>query len=496
MAITSEVEYRDLYIDGAWRSPASADRICPVEASTGVVLGSVPAASPADADLAVAAARRAFDDPAGWSSWTSEHRRAALYRFADALDASNGERSTLVTRQNGMPIGTSNMFEGPLAGVLVRYYADIAAAQTEERRAGAFGDCLVSMVPVGVIAAVVPWNFPQVTAFVKIAPALAAGCTLVLKPSPETVLDAFVMADAASKAGLPDGVLNIVPGGRELGAYLVSHPSVDKVSFTGSTLAGRSIGQACGALLRPVTLELGGKSAAIILDDADLESNLDAFLGTTMQNNGQTCWLNTRILSPRSRYTEIVDAVTDLIKSVRVGDPLDPDTVVGPLVSSRQRERVEGYIAKGRAEGARVTTGGGRPAGLDTGWFVEPTVFADVDNGHTIAREEIFGPVLAVIPYGNDDEAVAIANDSEYGLHGSVWTADLDRGEAIARRIQTGSVGLNGYNSDLVAPFGGVKNSGYGRNLGPEGLADYQVTKAILRPSERASSTDTKVVGQ
>jgi acyl-CoA reductase-like NAD-dependent aldehyde dehydrogenase len=267
-----------------------------------------------------------------------------------------------------------------------------------------------------------------------------------------------------------------------VGAYLVEHPGVDKVSFTGSTAAGRWIAEACGRLLRPVTLELGGKSAAIVLDDADLAASIEPFFGCTLLNNGQICWLNTRVLAPRSRYTEIVDTITDLARSLTVGDPLDPQTKVGPLVSKRQRERVEGYIAKGKSEGARMTTGGKRPAGLDRGWFLEPTIFADLDNNATVAREEIFGPVLSVIPYSNVQDAIALANDSVYGLGGSVWSSDPERAANVARRVHSGTVGVNHYVNDPVAPFGGIKQSGMGRELGPEGLHAFQVYKTIYLP--------------
>jgi aldehyde dehydrogenase (NAD+) len=310
---------------------------------------------------------------------------------------------------------------------------------------------------------------------------MAAGCTLVIKPSPETVLDAFVFAEAVAEAGIPAGVVNIVPGGREVGAYLVAHPGVDKISFTGSTAAGRSIGEVCGRLLRPVTLELGGKSAAIVLDDADLDLQTVAekLFTATLLNNGQTCFLGTRVLAPRSRYSEIVDLFTDFVGALKVGDALDDTTQIGPMATAAQRERVERYIAKGRGDGARVTIGGGRPADRDTGWFVEPTIFADVDNNHTIAQEEIFGPVLSVIPYADDDEAVRIANDSDYGLGGTVWTNDPDRGLALAKRVQTGTIGVNTYLPEPTAPFGGVKASGIGRELGPEALGNYQQLKSV-----------------
>jgi len=340
-----------------------------------------------------------------------------------------------------------------------------------------------------VVGAIVPWNYPQTLALFKLAPLLAAGCTVVMKPSPETVLDSLLLAEAIIEADLPPGVVNIVPGGREVGAYLVEHPRVDKVAFTGSTAAGRLIARRCGELLRPVTLELGGKSAAIVLDDADLSNATEALFAATLANNGQTCNIGTRILAPRSRYDEVLEVFSGLAGALQVGDSLDPATQIGPLASARQRERVEGYIAKGRAEGGRVVAGGGRPDSQDRGWFVEPTIFADVDNSDTIAREEIFGPVLAVIPYDGVDQAVAMANDSEFGLGGSVWTNDYERGEAVAKRVQTGSIGINHYMLDPAGPFGGVKASGLGRELGPEGLTAFLQLQSIYEAAPAPTDT-------
>lgn len=335
--------------------------------------------------------------------------------------------------------------------------------------------------PLGVVAGIVPWNAPQLLSATKYAPGLAAGCTFVLKPSPETVLDSVLFAEAVEEAGLPPGVVNVVPAGREAGAYIVSHPGVDKVAFTGSTAAGRQIAATCGTLLRPVTLELGGKSAAVILDDVDLGTMMsEPFVQATLLANGQACFASTRILAPRSRYDEVVDAVASLVGGLTVGDPLDPATQVGPMASARQRDRVEGYIEKGRTEGARLVVGGSRPT-LERGYYVTPTVFADVDNAQVIAREEIFGPVLAVIPYTDEDDAVRIANDSEYGLGGTVWTNDDERALSVARRMHTGTVGLNHYTVDPAAPFGGVKASGLGREFGPEALLNYQQVKSIYR---------------
>ncbi|MFE4778318.1 aldehyde dehydrogenase, partial [Streptomyces sp. NPDC056716] len=353
---------------------------------------------------------------------------------------------------------------------------------TEETRAALFGGrTLVRRTPIGVVAGIAPWNFPATLASFKYAPALAAGCTIVLKPSPETVLDSYLLAEAVIEADLPPGTVNIVPGGRETGAHLVAHPDVNKVAFTGSTAAGRSIAETCGRLLRPVTLELGGKSAAIILDDAqlDLAALAEKLFVATLVNNGQTCFLGTRVLAPRSRYAEVVDLFTTFAASLKIGDALDETTQIGPMATAHHRERVESYIAKGRDEGARLTTGGGRPRGLDRGWFVEPTVFADVDNASAIAQEEIFGPVLSVIPYADVDDAVRIANDSAYGLGGSVWTGDAERGLAVAKRVETGTIGINGYLPDIASPFGGVKASGTGRELGPEALSAYQNIQSV-----------------
>jgi aldehyde dehydrogenase (NAD+) len=482
----TRTRYDRLYIGGAWTDPAGHKSIQVRSASTEEDIGSVPLGTEADIDAAVDAARAAFDDPAGWARWSPERRAEVLERFAAELEARGEETARRVSAQNGMPIAVARRIEANAPARLLRYYSKLVRETgSEECRPGTFGGAtLVVREPVGVVGAIVPWNVPQGISFMKIAPALAAGCTMVLKPAPETVLDAFLVAEAAIAAGLPAGVLNIVPGGRELGAHLVARSGIDKVSFTGSTAAGRVIAETCGRLLRPVTLELGGKSAAVVLDDADLAANIEKFFAATLLNNGQICYLGTRILAPRSRYRSVVDTVTGLASSLVVGDALDPATQLGPLVSAAQRDRVESYIAKGLAEGDLLTAGGGRPAGRDRGWFVEPTVFADVDPSHTIAQEEIFGPVLAVIPYADEAEAVAIANGTDYGLGGSVWSADPERATAFARKVHSGSVGVNHYVNDVGAPFGGIKQSGIGREFGPEGIAAYQQPKSIyLDPS-------------
>ena len=481
MSTQTTIDSNELFIGGEWTEPRGTERISVIAASTEEVVGSVPEGANADIDAAVKAARSAFEDPSGWSSWSAEDRAQALERLAGALQSRGEETARRVSLQNGMPISIALESEAVYPAVLAHFYAGmIRKTSLEEDRQGLLGGTVhVVSKPVGVVGAIVPWNFPQCLAMFKLAPLLAAGCTVVIKPSPETVLDSLLLADAIIEAGLPPGVVNIVPGGRDLGAYLVEHPGVDKVAFTGSSAAGRTIARRCGELLRPVTLELGGKSAAIVLDDADLSQATEALFAATLLNNGQTCYLGTRVLAPRSRYDEVLEVFSGLAGALVVGDSLEPSTQIGPMTSARQRDRVEGYIEKGRTEGARVVAGGGRPQDQDRGWFVQPTIFADVENSHTIAREEIFGPVLSVIPYEGVDEAVEIANDSDFGLGGSVWTGDHERGEAVARRVQTGSIGINHYAIDPVAPFGGVKASGLGRELGPEGLAAYLQVQSI-----------------
>ncbi|MCK8673012.1 aldehyde dehydrogenase [Rhodococcus sp. HM1] len=475
----NDLDRNELFIGGRWVAPKSGATTDVIEAATEKVLGTSALASEADIDEAVASARAALTGP--WAALTNAERADLLDRFAAALKARGRDTARLVTRENGMPIALSNGVNGFGPAAMFSYYAGlIRDAADEDVRPSAFGGrTVVRREPVGVVAAITPWNYPQPLAAMKLAPALAAGCTVVLKPAPETALDAFAFADAAVEAGLPEGVLSVVPAGREAGAYLVSHPGVDKVAFTGSTAAGRAIGEVCGRLLRPVTLELGGKSAAIVTEQADLDVFAKNLLEVSLVNNGQTCHASTRILAPRSRYAEVVEAVTETVRALTVGDPLDKATNIGPLVSAAQRERVLGYIEAGRADGYRITTGGGRPASQSVGWFVEPTVFTDVDNSARIAQEEIFGPVLTITPYGDEDEAVSIANDSEYGLGGTVWTTDEQHGLDLAARIHSGTVGVNYYALDLAAPFGGVKSSGLGRELGPEGLAPYFNAKSV-----------------
>jgi betaine-aldehyde dehydrogenase len=343
----------------------------------------------------------------------------------------------------------------------------------------------VRRAPVGVAAGIIPWNVPLFIAALKMGPALAAGCPIVLKPAPETPLDGYLLADAVHEADLPPGVVNIVAAGRETGEHLVRHPGIDKVSFTGSTAVGRHIGAICGEHLKRCTLELGGKSAAIVLDDWQID---DAALGNLvmsgLMNNGQVCGAQSRILVSRRRHDELVDALAAAVGALKTGDPLEDDTVIGPLVARRQQERVKGFLDAGRSAGARAVVGGGIPEHLETGWYVEPTVFVDVTNDMPIAREEIFGPVLSVIAYDDEAEAVAIANDSDYGLCGSVWTSDAEHGAAVAARVRTGVVAVNSAMIlDFNAPFGGFKASGIGRELGPEGIAPYTEYQSIILPA-------------
>ena len=470
-----------LFIGGEWVEPRASGRIDVINATTEDVLGSVPEACESDVDRAVNSARTAFES--SWGQSDPSERADVLDRFADALEKRGPELTRLVSQQNGMPHDLSEQFEGSYVIAVFRYYAELTRKmQFEELRPSPLGfSTAVRRHPVGVVAGIVPWNYPVLLAATKIAPALAAGCTIVIKPSPGTVLDSFVLAEAAREAQIPDGVVNWVPGGRELGAYLVSHPGMDKVAFTGSTGAGRAIGEVCGRLLRPVSLELGGKSAAIILDDADLGSVTEGLMGASLPNNGQTCMACTRILAPSNRYDEVVDAIATWASSLTVGDPLESGTQIGPLASKEHRDRVERYIALGRDSGARVVAGGGRPEAHPRGWFVEPTVFADVTNGEVIARDEIFGPVLAILKYDGEDDAVRIANDSDYGLGGTVWSADHERALEVAHRVDTGTLGINGYVLDYNAPFGGVKSSGLGREFGPEAIAGYQQLKSIYQ---------------
>jgi betaine-aldehyde dehydrogenase len=471
------------YIGGRWTSPASSANIQVVSPHSEEVIATVPDGQPADMDAAVAAAREAFQE---WGATPFEERLAVAERFAGVYAAHMVEMADIITSEMGSPSSFSQLAQSPAPWMMLNAFIEVAKGYPwEETRPGVLSpEVIVRREPVGVVAAVVPWNVPQFVTMSKLAPALLTGCTMVLKPAPETPLDAYLLADILEEAGVPAGVVNIVPAGREAGEHLVRHPGIDKVAFTGSTAAGRRIASICGEQLKRCSLELGGKSAAIVLDDADLAATMNGLKFASLMNNGQACVAQTRILASRRRYDEVVDALAGLVDGMTVGDPADPATEIGPLVAERQQERVEKYIAVGQEEGARVVVGGnGRPAGLEKGWYVRPTVFADATNDMRIAREEIFGPVLTVIPFESVEDAVQIANDSDYGLAGSVWTADLDQGLDIARRVRTGTYGVNQYTMDFMAPFGGYKASGVGREFGREGIDHYTEIKSIVAPA-------------
>ncbi|MFF0496562.1 aldehyde dehydrogenase [Nocardia aobensis] len=473
---------QQLYIGGDWVAPAGADVIGVISPHTEQPIAGVPAASPADVDRAVAAARAAFDH-GPWPRLDPAERIAVIRELAARYEPRREEIAQLITAEMGAPITFSRSAQARLPGALIGAFADLAARHPwDETRSGLLGpDVTVRREPVGVVAAIVPWNMPMFTTVVKLIPALLAGCTVVLKPAPETPLDAYILAELLTELDLPPGVVSILPGDRETGSYLVAHPGVDKVSFTGSTAAGREVAAVCGAALRKVSLELGGKSAAVVLDDADPAAVAAGMMVAGLMNSGQACVAQTRILLPRNRYQEFVDALADMVDSLAVGDPGDPATQVGPMVAQRQQRRVRDYIDQGRHEGARLVVGGSEPPpGIDRGWYIRPTLFADVDNAMGIAQEEIFGPVLGAVPYGDDEEAIALANATDYGLSGSIWTPDIDRATAMTRRIRSGTMGINQpYSMDPAAPFGGVKASGIGREFGPEGLDSFLDTKSI-----------------
>src|SRR5271157_2054243 len=480
-------DYDRLFIGGDWVAPEGSDTISVISPSTEEVIARVPDGTEADIDKAVAAARTAFDH-GPWPRMTPAERAAILSAVAAQVTAEMGDMAEIITREMGSPITFSGMGQVLAPMMIFNYYADLADTFAfDEVRTGLLNpQVLVTKEPVGVVGAIAPWNVPLFIAAAKLAPSLVGGCTVVYKPAPETPFDAFRLAEIFTEAGLPRGVLSVVPAGREVSEHLVTHPGVDKISFTGSGVGGKRIGGLCGERLKRCTLELGGKSAAIILDDADLATTIPTLLPNSIMNNGQACIAQTRILAPRGRYDEVVDAVVAGVGAMKVGDPLDPATEVGPVVAERQRTRIEGYLDSGREEGATVALGGGRPKGAEfaKGWYVEPTVFSDVDNKMRIAQEEIFGPVLVVIPYDGDDDAVRIANDSIFGLSGGIASASNERALAVARRIRTGTYAVNGgmyFAAD--APFGGYKQSGVGREFGPEGLEGFLEMKSIALPA-------------
>jgi len=483
---TDIIERDTLFIGGEWVKPQSRDVIEVISPHTEEVIGRVPDASPADIDAAVAAARRAFDE-GPWPRLTPAERAEGLKRLSGALQARAQDIADLISSENGSPKQWSLMGQVFSATMVLDTYAGLASTyRWEDERTGALGAPVkVRRAPVGVAAGIIPWNVPLFICALKLGPAMAAGCPIVLKVSPETPLDAYLLAEAVIEADLPPGVVNIVAATRENSEHILHHPGVDKIAFTGSTAVGRHIGEVAGGQLKRFTLELGGKSAAIVLDDWQIdEAGLSQLIQSGLMNNGQVCGAQSRILVSKRRYDEVVDALASAVGAMKVGDPLDETTEIGPLVAERQRERVKGFLEAGKAAGARAVVGGGTPADLPRGWYVEPTVFADVTNDMKIAREEIFGPVLSVIPYDDEASAVKIANDSDYGLCGSVWTSDPEHGAAVAAQVRTGVVAINSSMIlDFNAPFGGFKQSGIGRELGPEGIDPYTELQTIILPA-------------
>jgi betaine-aldehyde dehydrogenase len=478
------VQDRDtIWIGGDWVPSDGGGTIEVISPHTEQVIATTPEASTADVDKAVAAARTALET-GPWATMDQAGRAEILTNLTASLGARADDIAQTITAEMGSPLMFSHLGQVGAALMVVDYFANLTKDFAfEEERQGMMANVLVRREPVGVVGAIVPWNVPLFVTMLKLAPALAAGATMVLKPAPETPLDAYLLADALEEAGLPKGVVNILPAGREVGEHLVRHPGVDKIAFTGSTAAGMKIASICGEQLKRYTLELGGKSAAIILDDADVDDTLDRLLDIAgLMNNGQACVAQTRILASRNKYDEVVNGLATRMENVKVGDPADLETVVGPLVAERQRDRVEKYIVQGQEEGAEIVVGGGRPSDQATGWYVEPTLFAKVTNDMRIAQEEIFGPVISAIQFEDVEDAIKIANDSNYGLSGSVWTADGEGvGLDVAKRIRTGTFNVNGFMLEPCAPFGGYKQSGVGREGGPEGLAAYLEDKAINR---------------
>jgi acyl-CoA reductase-like NAD-dependent aldehyde dehydrogenase len=471
----STIDRPSFYIDGAWIAPTGSGMIDVIDSTTEEVMGRVPEGSPEDIDRAVAAAKAAF--PA-WSATPVADRTALLTRVSEALGADMEPLADLITHEVGMPRVLSQLVQ---VGLPMTTFASMAEVAGEFAWEQTVGNSLVVREPVGVVGAITPWNYPLHQIAAKVAPALAAGCTVVLKPSEVAPLNAFVLADIFDSVGLPPGVFNLVTGfGPVVGEALAAHRDVDMISFTGSTRAGRRVSEVASATVKRVALELGGKSANVILDDADLSTAVPDGVAKCFLNSGQTCSALTRMLVPRDRLAEVEELATAAAESFTPGDPFADSTRLGPLVSAAQRDRVRTYIDKGIGEGATLLTGGAEaPDGLDHGFFIRPTVFSSVSPDMTIARDEIFGPVLVIIPYDSEDEAVAIANDTEYGLAGGVWAGSAERATAVARRLRTGQVEVNGGRFNPLAPFGGYKQSGNGREYGSFGLEEFLEVKAL-----------------
>jgi len=472
------MEVRDkLYINGAWVPSTGKGTLEVVNSATEDVIGTIPEGTPEDVDRAVRAAADAF--PA-WSTTSKEERAKTLERVQEALTARTEEIATLISKEVGMPYSLSGMIQ---VGLPIMSFSTASQLATEFPFEEEAGSSLIVREPVGVVGAITPWNYPLHQIAAKVAPALAAGCTVVLKPSEVAPLNAFILAEVLDDIGLPPGVFNLVTGvGPVVGEAIASHPLVDMVSFTGSTRAGKRVMELAAQGVKRVALELGGKSPNVILEDADLSSAVPAGVAACYINSGQTCSALTRMLVHRSRLAEAEQLAVQTAEAYTPGDPFDAGTRLGPLVSATQLERVRGYIKKGIDEGATLLTGGAEPPeGLEKGYFVRPTVFSNVTRDMTIAQEEIFGPVLSIIPFDTEEEAVDIANDTVYGLAGGVWAGDKAHAEQVARRLRTGQVEVNGGGFNPLAPFGGYKQSGIGRELGKYGLEEYLEVKALQR---------------
>jgi aldehyde dehydrogenase (NAD+) len=467
-------DFDHLLIAGEWAQPAASGRIDVIDPSTEEVFGHVPQGTPADVDRAVRAARAAFES---WAARPREERAAFLRALREGIRETSAELATAITREMGAPIKMSTWIQVGLPQATLGAILDGDGVRYEEE----IGNSLVVREPIGVVGCITPWNYPLHQIVNKLGPALLAGCTVVLKPSEVAPLDAFLLGRLIVDAGIPAGVVNIVSGyGAEVGEAIAAHPEVDMVSFTGSTRAGRRVAQLASESVKRVALELGGKSASVVLDDADLAKAVSATVKNCYLNSGQTCTALTRLLAPRGRLAEVEEIAARTATSMRAGDPLDDATQLGPLSSQAQRERVRGYIAKGIDEGATLLTGGAEaPEGLPTGYHVRPTVFSGVETRMTIAQEEIFGPVLSILPYDSEDDAVRIANDTRYGLSGAVWSADRDRAIGVARRLRTGQVDINGGAFNPAAPFGGYRESGLGRELGRFGVEEFLEVKSL-----------------
>jgi aldehyde dehydrogenase (NAD+) len=464
-----------LYIGGGWVEPSGQGTLEVIDSTTEQVMGRVPEGTAEDVDRAVADARAAFDQ---WSQVPREERAAVCAAIGQRLAARSAEIAALISREVGMPIELATMIQAGLPTMDFASIPDVVERTVWEEQVG---NSTIVREPVGVVGCITPWNYPLHQICAKVAPALAAGCTVVVKPSEITPLNAFVLAEIIDDVGLPAGVFNLVPGlGPTVGEAMAAHPGIDMISFTGSTRAGKRVSEVASGTVKRVALELGGKSPNVILDDADLKRAVPDGIGKCFLNSGQTCSALTRMLVPREQLPEVEAIAAATLEHFPVGDPLEPGAMLGPLVSDAQRERVRGYIRRGVEEGARLVAGGDEaPEGRETGYFVRPTVFSDVSPDMTIAQEEIFGPVLAIIPYDDEEDAVRIANDTVYGLAGGVWSGDPERAQRVARRLRTGQIEVNGAAFNPLAPFGGYKQSGHGRELGTFGLEEFLETKSI-----------------